>query len=303
MTATYEFLKKWEGGADDEGHRTYDATFQVRTDDPSDGPAVVMQCAGLPTTGATWAIGNDIDVYAWCTPYMMVKPTLDDELHCHWEVVRKFTTKPMSRCNTTQIDNPLAEPAQLSGGFTKYTEEAIYDRYGSLLLTSSYELMRGPEVEVEKGRPVVRVGLNVATLPLTTFCEYRGGVNNATLWGLPARCIRLADITWERKVYGTCSYYYTITYEFEIKFETWNRFIIDSGQYAKKNRALPLSASNPLQPLIDKETGRWQTGYLDGAGGLVAMTDGFPDPSQIYVHQKQLEKQYNFLALGIPTSL
>jgi hypothetical protein len=303
MGAVYYGVVSWEMERDDNGHRNYNVTMQVRTTDPLDGPAVVINCVGLPTLGTSWLVGNDEDDWAWVTPWTRVRPTMMNERNQIWLVDMKFTTAPMIRQSDQTVENPLNEPAKVSGGFTKYTEEATYDRFGNFLLMSSFELMKGPQVEVERGRPTVRVTLNRSSLPLATFSQFRGGVNDSTLWGLPARTIRLADIAWERNVYGGSTYYYTVTYDFEIKYETWNRYIVDQGQYRKINKNLPLSNTNPLVPLVDDLTGRWYTGYLDGSAGLVAAVGGNPNPAHLYVWEKQIEPQYNFLSLGIPSSL
>jgi len=306
MSATWLNILKWELSRDDEGHRTYDVTSKVLTSDVADGPLSVLSASGLPAVGSYWAIGNDEDLYAYCTPYAQVSCAgQENEINTLWHVKQKFTTQAMRRCNSAGIDDPLAEPAKLSGGFRSYSEEAITDRHGDLLLMSSGELMRGDVLLVERGRPTVRVSINVSSLPLSTFAQYRGGVNDDTLWGLPARTIRLADITWERNVYGTCNYYYTITYEFEVKYETWNRFIPDKGQYAKVIKDAPLSATNRLVPIQDPLTGRVYTAYLDGSGGMVGWVNAPDalDPGDIYIWEKELEPEFNFLTLGVPSSL
>lgn len=303
MGATYFGIVSYEMERDDNGHRNYSVTMQVRTDDPDDGPAIVIQCPGLPILGTSWLVGNDEDDWAWVTPWARVRPTTMNEKNLIWLVDMKFTTAPQARLTDDVVQNPLNEPAKVSGGFTKYTEEAIRDRFGNFLLMSSFERMKGPQVEVERGRPTINITLNYAELPLGTIAQYRGSVNDATLWGLPARTVRLTDVSWERNVYQGNTYYYTVNYSFEVKYETWNRYIVDQGQYCKQNKNAPLGANNPLMPLVDDLTGRWYTGYLDGSAGLVAAVGGNPNPAHIYVWEKQIEPQYNFLSLGIPSSL
>lgn len=322
MTATFIDIIRWEGGRDDEGHRTFECTSLVSTDSPFDGPSVVMYASGLPLVGSNWVLGNDNDTYTYCTPFMrirMVQP--EGEIGCLWHVDQKFTTNGMPRCNTLTIENPLAEPAKLSGGFISRKEEAIYDKDGYLILTSSLERMKGEELEIDVGSPTVRVTINVGTLPLTTFSEYRGGVNDSTLWGLPARCVKLVDISWERNIYGTCSYYYSITYEFHIQYETWNRFIPDRGTRRAYTVDDPLTTGTglltgktwrtPMVPFTDLE-GRPGTCFLNGEAvavqpewwlGVLSAEDDINHPDNIHIHELELEKEFNFMTLGIPASL
>ncbi len=327
MTATFIDIIDWSGGRDDAGQRTFECVSRVHTNDVRDGPSVVMYASGLPAIGSSWTLGNDNDTYVYCTPYMQVRRAADaeGEIGYMWDVMQRFTTNGMPRCNTVSVDNPLSEPAKVSGGFVSRMEEALYDKDGYLLLTSSLERMKGKEIEVDMGSPTVRISINVGTLPLTTFAQYRGGVNNATLWGLPARCIRLADINWERNVYGVCGYYYTITYDFQVRFETWNRFIPDMGSRSGRVESWldndpPTEGTGlligyewfpPMRPITDDE-GKPYSAFLNGqsircsperyVSGLPAAED--PNhPDNIHIWEKKLETEFNFLLLGIPTSL
>lgn len=307
MTSSLIDVHKW-GPLDvnDEGHRSYELTSRILCTSHLDGPATVLQTAGLPAVGSTWNVGGDVDNYAYCTPYAKVysQQEGDGERSIHWFVDQRFTTRPMFRCNTATIENPLNEPAQIRGGFAPYREEAIYDRNGDLLLSSSLERMTGPEVEIEKGRPIVNICFNVATLPLTTFTEMMatGAVNDSTLWGCPARTVRLAEVTWERLLYGVCTYYYRITYAFEIKFDGWNRFIIDQGTRRRFTNTAPISSANPLVPHVNWYTQKPEVAYLNGSADPVYVEQGAP-VTDIWVWEKELEISYNFLTLGIPSSL
>jgi hypothetical protein len=295
-------VESWEADRDDNGHRNYMLVTKIKCATPQEGPATVLQTPGMPTTGSTWNIASDVDNYAYCTPYAKVTPMLDGERQLFWLFEQKFTTRPMWRCNDTTIENPLDEPAAVTGGFAPYREEAITDRFGDLLMMSSLERMRGPEVEIEKGRPFVTISMNVATLPLATFSEMMatGAVNDSLMWGLPARCIRLAEVTWQRFLYGVCTYFYRVNYTFEVKFDTWNRLIVDQGTRVKMLDA-PLSATNPMIPFNNPLTGKPDVAFLDGDGNAVYLDQGAP-LGDVWIWEKELETEYNFFVLNIPTS-
>jgi hypothetical protein len=291
---------------DEQGHRTYTVVHRVKTASVDEGPASALQAAGLPSVGSYWNFGSDVDIYAYCTPIASVSSVQegDGERSQYYLVSQQFTTKPMSRCNTTTIDSPLDEPPAIRGGFMPYREEATYDRFGDLLLMSSLERMTGPLIEVEKGRPVVTTSFNVSTLPLIDFSEMldKGAVNDDTLWGMPARCIRLAEVSWERYLYGVCTYFYRVNYSFEIKFDGWNRLVIDQGTRRKLIDSIPLSPTNPFVPYINPATHKPDVCYLDGTGNAVEVELG-ASLGDVFVWEKELEDEFDFTALGIPTSL
>lgn len=302
MVCKIRGVHSWSGGrAEQPPHRTYSLTWLIESG-TDDGPANVMQTPLLPLPGSTWNFGSDVDDWAYCTPYMKAKSVQegDGERATLWHLEQQFTTKPMLRCNDISIENPLDEPPAVRGSFIPYSEEAITDRFGNYLLMSSLERIRGEQVMVEKGRPCIHITINEGTLPLAMFSEFRGAVNDSTLWGLPPRTIRLADISWERNVFGVCGFYYRITYSFEIKFETWNRFIIDEGTRVKMLKTFPISDTNPLIPYVDPYTQKPARAYLDGSANAIDVYYG--DPGDIFVHEKEIEPQYNFLLLNIPTS-
>jgi hypothetical protein len=63
---------------------------------------------------------------------------------------------------------------------------------------------------------------------LDTFLDL---VNDEPLWDMPARCWKLADWSADRKLYGTCGFYYTK----KLVFESNAVPILDSGKFATYN--------------------------------------------------------------------
>lgn len=225
------------GGADEGGHRTYKLTYLVESG-PNDGPANVMNCPGIPLPGTYWIIGDDVDLWAWCRFERDVQHYAhkDGEYPRYWALTMTFSTKPlaggpwgMARCTDSPVEDPLLEPARISGGFKHYTEEAWADRHGNRILTSSWENITGPQVEVEKGRPTVRIQLNVATFDLAGTSAMVHTVNSSELWGMPPRTVKFSNFTWEEQYHGICSKYYTLTFEFEADYRGFDRDLPDEG--------------------------------------------------------------------------
>lgn len=233
MTATLVTGRRAYGGErDDEGHRTWMVTHLVNVSDPNDGPQIVMALGTLPQVGDAYAFGNDSDTWAFCYPYMKISPhEAIKEGHWikTWKVEQKFSTKPLKRCADTTIGDPLSEPQTISGSFVKYQKEAVIDRYGNPIRSSSHEPFTGQQVEFDANRPTVKIGQNVASLGLATFAPMVDCVNDSTLWGMSARCVKLSNVSWERKLYGTCSYYYTRNFEFDVDYNGFDRRVVDEG--------------------------------------------------------------------------
>lgn len=222
----------WEGERDDDGHRTWTVKHQVSSTSKLDGPSTVMACSNLPQIGDLWNFGNDNDTWAFCWPTMNVKylsGPVEGEPSYYWEVTQKFSTKPMHRCNTTQIANPISEPFLISGSFVKYTKEVQYDHFGHSIRSSSHEQVHGPGVEFDFNRLSVKIGWNVASMNILNVASFVDTVNDSTLWNMPARCVKLSNYSFERVLYGVCTFYYKQNLEFDIDFNTFDRQLLDEG--------------------------------------------------------------------------
>lgn len=224
----------WSMTRDSDGNREYKIAHLVFTDDPGDGPAMALNTPGLPLPGSEWAFDNDSDMWAYCLPTASVTPLVDNgEANTHFRVEQTFSTKSQEgknqRCNDTQVEDPLLEPQKISGSFTRFSEEATHDLWGRPILSSSLEMIRGPQVEFDRNRPVVRVEQNVAYLGIELFSRMIDTVNDRPMWGLARRCVKLSNVTWEKKFYGRCYIYYTRNLEFEINYDTYDRYVLDEG--------------------------------------------------------------------------
>lgn len=250
------------GGRDAEGHRTYKVKFKVISDTPNtDGPATVLRTPGLFIVGAVWAFGGaEVDLWAWCRADATITP-VDPPVVTQWEVEQTFSSKPpdrkKSRCQDLPITDPILEPPKVSGSFVTYTEEATYDRFGNAILTSSHEIIRGPQVEFDKNRPQVKIEKNYASLNLNLIAPLIDTVNQYPMWGLSPRMIKLSTASWERVYEGSCSPYYKWTFNFDVRYDTFDRDLLDEG-------------NKVLNGDWDTNSGRW---ILQKIGGRL------PNPS------------------------
>lgn len=310
--------RTWSLVRDAEGHRTYKLKLRAVTNTPYDGPAIVSNTPGLPLPGAFWVVDNDVDLWAYCQPEASVTPVLgeDDGPNFYWDLEFTFSTKPpdttKQRCNDFQIEDPLLEPQKISGTFVNYVEEAQFDKNGSLILSSAGEPYRGPGVEFDAGRLTIHIEQNVPFLQLPLVASMYQTLNNAPLWGLPARCIKLSNFSFERLFFGACFLYYRRIFDFDIRFDTFDRVLLDEGNLIKRGRWVtdpddPDYGGYIVDPGADLDPSAVKRAVdlydnpiraiLDGTGAPINKFN--PTPGQILVQKYQ---ESNFLLLGIPTA-
>jgi hypothetical protein len=300
----------WELERDDDGHRTYKLVTLVRAA-TTDGPATVITCPGLPAIGSYWRppLSGDFDFWAFCWPtcrVMAAKGVNQEQPFRFWEVENTFSTKPRWRCGTATIEDPLLEPARVGGSFLKYRERAWFDRDGKKIKNSSHEPLKPI---FDANRPTVWVEQNDSVLGLPIFSQLMDNVNDAPMWGLPKRCVKLSNCTWERKLYGICTFYYTRRMEFDINFNTFDQEILDYGTKVLIGRWsagpsplwVPDAGLDPTNPThfmsITDIPGNIMKG-VDLDGGGLPLTLG-ATPVKIKV-EKYLEA--NLFLLGVPPS-
>lgn len=310
-TSIFNGQRNWQLDRDQEGHRTYTITHQVKAA-TTDGPAAVMLTPGLPLTGSFWAFDSDVDVWAFCYPTMRVRPRIVNEPNVIWDVTQTFSTKPLSRCQNTTVENPLLEPDKVSGSFVTKLKEASEDKDGNPIVSSSHEPIHGPQVEFDDHTAAVVIEQNRAVLGLATFTDMMNTVNDATLWGLAARKIKLSNVIWDRKLWGVCNFYYTRRLEFDIDFDTFDRDdILDegtkvlNGHWDDTTHAWTLDNLNGGAPDSTDPThfiratdrqGNYINVILNGSGQPVTDMASAGKISVDYYPES------NFLTLGIPTS-
>lgn len=269
---------------DEEGDREYKVKWLVRTDALRDGPGQVIRCPGLPRVGSFYFLGNDIDVWAWCRPNAQVRVHQEKEGDAtkFWTVEQTFSTKPIppggkaQRCHDAEVEDPLLEPQKLSGSFSRFTEEATHDRFGNPITTSSWEQIRGQQNEWDANRPGVVVEQNVADLQLPLLTRMVDTLNDRFMWGLPARCIKMSEPSWEKRYHGQCYVYFTRKLQFEARYRTlinpqtgateivgaWDRDILDEGTKVLNGHWDPLTGEYALDAINGQTPSRFNPNHF-----------------------------------------
>lgn len=295
------------------GERIYKVKHLIKATNHLDGPFTVLNTPGVPAIGAVWSFGNDFDAWAFCTPEAVIKPILRKEPNFHWELTQTFSTRRRATCEEEIIEDPLLEPQKVSGGFVKFIEEVSFDRFDNVIQSSSFEPIKGPQVEFDKSRHVIRIEQNIAKLDAGIFSPMIDTVNSATLWGFTPRKVKLSDVQWERKVYGSCNYYYTRILDFETHPLTFDRDIADEGAKVLSGSwnsdctrwviDAGVSSTNPLhfQRFHDCRGNLMRT-LLDGKGEPIdPVGTGTGTEDEAHKFRVEYYPESNFLLLGIPT--
>ena len=304
-------IVSWGLTQDKEGHRNYDVKFLIDMGETTDkGPFDVVDTAptGVPLTGNVWDLGLVPDIWAYCTPELDVQPLYQKERCRYWTLGRKFTTVPGKRCNTNTIANPLDEPAKVSGSFVKYRLIATKDKDGKVIQALSHEELK---IQVDDNRPSVNIAINYATLPLGIIAENIDRVNSGDMWGLPPRCVKFTNCTWSRQLFGTCGFYYTLGFSFDIRKETF-----DQEELSRGLKCLPFTWDRKGGQAVFTPKSTSGTGK-DNPTAFVAYQDAndnfgvcfhdengnavTADDQKAFV-KPQYYKEADFLALGIPDS-
>lgn len=230
--------------SDEKGFRVYKTKWKVNTA-VTDGPAIAFNCPGLPVPGSAWSFQNDYDPWVWCRLNKTVKPApnanKDGAPVKQWIVEIEFSNKPIGSggnqdggggCQEEQIDDPLLQEPRVSGSFR---EEKTDDPN---IKSSSHEPFTGPQNEWDDDKPTIEIEQNVAVLELGLLAEMANTVNDAELWGCPARTIKFKPGPWEKKHYGQCYPYYTRKLTFDVNIvlnedgeqvSGWDRDLLDEG--------------------------------------------------------------------------
>lgn len=295
----------WWGGQSKDYHRNYWVKFLIETDDYLDGPdRIIGQAPGLPAIGAAWTYGNDNDPYALCHPNVDCTSVVKNERNFHWHIKFDFSTKPWATCTSQPKQNPLTEPDQISGSFVNYQERVAKDTNNKAIMSSSLEPIW---VNKDSDRPTVSIQQTVGTLGLSTFSAMINTLNDAPLWGLPARNIKLRNVPWRRLVWGICAFYYQRTLQFDIDYSSFDLYdVLDQGhrwvdpdKLAQQGVGLNRNDPANFTRAVDSAGNVQKIVLLDGNGEI----NNDPVNNPVYIAPVQLYGESNFLSLGIPTSL
>jgi hypothetical protein len=132
-------------------------------------------------------------------------------------------------------------------------------------------------------------------------------VNDAPLWGLPARCVRFSDARWQRNVYGNCFYYFNVQYTFEFDINGFDKEVPaegtlvygGSGAYDDPKSFVPAKSATDENIVVPLD-------YLGRELLFLGYDPNTQEPMYQYgqyIQKPEVHEQGNLLLLGIPSTL
>lgn len=223
--------------------RRYKQVFRAETNDPYDGPAVVMAHATCPVQFVTtYSSGNDSDDEALCEE-VQVEEEGDSRLS--WIVTATFTTliTQFADLNNPPNENPLLDAPKFSFSFDQFTTIArrainFVDNKDGAIRNTLGEIFR-PGVEVDDSRAVYVVQRNESFPNLPFIMEAVNTVNQNAWKACPPRTVKCKSITSGDIQYRNSFPFYVVRYEFHLNRDTWDiRPLNKSTKYKDSNGKL-----------------------------------------------------------------
>jgi hypothetical protein len=272
-------------------HRQYDVVAQVTCSSESDGPQTVLN--GVRSSlqyGSTFAYGNDSDPYATLRSIRNARRTDKRKI---WQVDLQYSTKGSQRDPADQPGDPLSWAWKVRGSFGSGQKWLTKDRTGRALVNSANEPFEDvPPID----NPLLILALekNTATIDLDQWAEARGKVNDATLWGLSGRRVRLMQWAWDVAWTGNGQAYIVNKFEVSIDFDGYYYEPLDMG--FREIDGIDLDGNATYSPMLLKGELPSKPLFLNGQGGRLAeganpiYFDGVGDNPEPF----ELEDQYDF---------
>lgn len=226
---TNTLQQAWSMTSDEEGYRDYEIAFRVEVDPVVHGPYQAWMCPGLPLVGTAWEeFGAVPDDQAFFTSAGRVVQVGREPGNKFFDVILRASTKPVKDCQTSVGQDPVTIPDRIHVRTVNYQTEGTFDRNDDPIVNSAFEQIRGPQNEWDAHRLQVTVEQNVSAMELDVVEGLMHHLNDAEMWGFPARTIKLSAFEVERKYKASCEKYYLRRLTFDIARD-FDRCLLDEG--------------------------------------------------------------------------
>lgn len=214
-----------DGEEDEKAVGTFTASYRVQTNDPLDGPYVVINDPQLPQLYSAYSVGNDSLSSALC---IGKTPRPEGDSRKSWIVTCRFST------NALQFDsNPLNDPIRVSLGFDQFTRIAREDKDGNPVGNSLGDMF-DPPPEIDDSRPVYKVIRNESYINESLVADMKDSVNEGSWRGFQPRCVKCKSISPGDLQIRNGTEYYAVVYEFHINGDTWDFKLLNRGRRYKE---------------------------------------------------------------------
>lgn len=270
------------GSHNSQYQKTYEVQYRLLTNDPLDGPGIVVNHSELPALYDSYEFGNDSDANVYLISKQPREESSDGSFKT-WTVTCEYSNAPPVELTS----NPISEPAKFSMSFDQFTTIARLDQDGRPITNTRSQAFT-PSPEMDQSRPVYVVRRNELFINLPFVIDMVDSVNVSAWKGCAPRTVKCKSIvTGEIQQRNGISFYET-TYEFHLYDQTWDLFILNQTTKAKNPFTGKVEQFPPGMEAVTIYTGA--EGTTEGeivAPGTTVTRD------QVYV-SKRVYKERNF---------
>lgn len=204
------------------GNKRYAKTFQLVTDDPTDGAKAVHDFPGLPAYGQVHPEDANAFVVA-------KRPRHDDSGHpANWFCAVEYAGR----------DDPVSEPPEVSWSVTKYQKAVQRDVNDVPFVNSAGDPFESGAT-VDRTRFVLMIRRNVMTWDPTTSEGYIDSLNQGVFLaerhppGFAAGTCKLSDLGADAVWLEDRSdiHFWRVTAKIEVNTEGWQTVVLDAGMH------------------------------------------------------------------------
>ena len=231
------------------------------------------------------------DPWSFWTPFVHVSRSSKqpDSEQVLYTVKLKASNKAAKRDRSSQPDDPLLEPYEISIGFTRFQKSRQVDINNKPYESTNKNPLDG--ISFDSNRAKVNIGFNHLNDNLSLISQYmdESATNDAALWGLGANRVKISEHSAERLLYGKNTYYWHHQFGFEIKPDQWTRREINRDYFVRP------AAGQPAVLVTDVRNNKNPKLTLIAADGTE-----LPDGANPHIIEFEDYPQRDFALLGIP---
>jgi hypothetical protein len=251
VTDVFERKERREGGLNRLFQHTYKRYFQVETDNPAVGARAVREALPIGI-GNTYDTGHEIDKFSFCEDIKVKCRDGDNDDGCTWDC--ELLYGPYDAIQ--RPENPLLAPIKTNWDAIQF--ETIVDRdiNGNAVVNTAGDYF-DPPVTRDDNRPLLVIVRNEGSYDPDLAGLYRDAINqDIFLNRFAPLTVKCKAIKPQHILDPFIGWYWEVTYEFEIKRDTWIKEILSQGMRQLKedrsgwevitDKGGPISAPVPL---------------------------------------------------------
>lgn len=180
-------LKSPRSATKERDSRSATRTYLVKTSSASDSPVVVLAAGSLPS------IGDQHPDDAWLRVTRLDSPEPIGDTGTAWHVTVQYETRKASTDSADPVDDPLAEPPEITVEPSDDTYQLDRDADGRWFENSVGEPFEG--LVVDAPDVVITIERNEPNFSVPTVAAFRNALNSSTFWGQAAGFWKIKSIS------------------------------------------------------------------------------------------------------------